>query len=153
MNNEKLIILNKDEVTLEGRPTALKRSFENIIQNGLIYGNKVFVNIQKGNNRVLITIEDDSSLAISSALSMRTPKFKIQASSPSLIFLPFPISMAISVYFLNDYLIDLYGINGAAISTLIVLIFFTILKVLYINYKLKIQPYNYNTIKIIAGSK
>jgi len=66
------------------------------------------------------------------------------------ITLPFSISMAISVYFLNDYLIDLYGINGAAISTLIVLIFFTILKVLYINYKLKIQPYNYNTIKIIA---
>ena len=40
------------------------------------------------------------------------------------ITLPFSISMAISVYFLNDYLIDLYGINGAAISTLIVLIFF-----------------------------
>ena len=44
---------------LEGRPTALKRSFENIIQNGLTYGNKVFIDIQKGNNRALITIEDD----------------------------------------------------------------------------------------------
>ena len=65
------------------------------------------------------------------------------------ITLPFSISMAISVYFLNDYLIDLYGINGAAISTLIVLLLFTILKVLYINFKLKIQPYNLNTIKII----
>jgi len=66
------------------------------------------------------------------------------------ITLPFSISMAISVYFLNDYLIDLYGINGAAISTLIVLLLFTILKVLYINFKLKIQPYNLNTIKIIV---
>ena len=66
------------------------------------------------------------------------------------ITLPFSISMAISVYFLNDYLIDLYGINGAAISTLIVLLIFTILKVLYINFKLKIQPYNLNTIKIIV---
>ena len=65
------------------------------------------------------------------------------------ITLPFSISMAISVYFLNDYLIDLYGINGAAISTLIVLLLFTILKVLYINFKLKIHPYNFNTIKII----
>ena len=65
------------------------------------------------------------------------------------ITLPFSILMAISVYFLNDYLIDLYGINGAAISTLIVLLFFTILKVLYINFKLKIHPYNFNTIKII----
>ncbi len=59
LNNEKLIILNKDEVTLEGRPTALKRSFENIIHNGLAYGNKVFVSLQKGNNRALIIIEDD----------------------------------------------------------------------------------------------
>lgn len=66
------------------------------------------------------------------------------------ITLPFSISMAISVYFLNDYLIDLYGINGAAISTLIVLFLFTVLKVLYINFKLKIQPYNLNTIKIIV---
>ena len=66
------------------------------------------------------------------------------------ITLPFSISMAISVYFLNDYLIDLYGINGAAISTLIVLLLFTILKVLFINFKLKIQPYNLNTIKIIV---
>jgi two-component system, OmpR family, osmolarity sensor histidine kinase EnvZ len=58
-NNEKLNIQNKDEVELKGRPMALKRSFENIIHNGLTYGNKVFVNIQKGNNRALITIEDD----------------------------------------------------------------------------------------------
>ena len=58
-NNEKLIIASSDEVELKGRQSALKRSFENIIQNGLTYGNKVIVNIQKGNNRTLITIEDD----------------------------------------------------------------------------------------------
>ena len=38
---------------------ALKRSFENIIQNGLTYGNKVEVDIQKGNNRTSIIFEDD----------------------------------------------------------------------------------------------
>ena len=37
----------------------MRRSFVNIIQNGLAYGNNVIVNIQKGNNRALITIEDD----------------------------------------------------------------------------------------------
>lgn len=58
-NSGKLTISNKDEIQLKGRPTALKRSFENIIQNGLSYGNNVFINIQKGNNRALITIEDD----------------------------------------------------------------------------------------------
>tara|TARA_B100001059_G_C17824891_1_gene580725 strand:- start:1163 stop:2479 length:1317 start_codon:yes stop_codon:yes gene_type:complete len=58
-NNEKLIISQKNSIELIGRYTALKRSFENVIQNGLIYGNKVFVNFQKGNNRVSIEIEDD----------------------------------------------------------------------------------------------
>ena len=58
-NNEKLIVTNNDEVELRGRPSALKRSFENIIQNGFTYGSKVVVNIQKGNSRVVISIEDD----------------------------------------------------------------------------------------------
>ncbi len=57
--NNKLNITYKDEIKLEGRLTSLKRSFENIIQNGLTYGNKVMINIQKGNNRALIVIEDD----------------------------------------------------------------------------------------------
>ena len=57
--NDKLNITYKDEIKLEGRLTSLKRSFENIIQNGLTYGNKVMINIQKGNNRALIVIEDD----------------------------------------------------------------------------------------------
>ena len=58
-NNEKLSISTKEGIELEARPIALKRSFENVIQNGLTYGNKVFVVIQKGTNRALITIEDD----------------------------------------------------------------------------------------------
>jgi two-component system, OmpR family, osmolarity sensor histidine kinase EnvZ len=59
LNNEKLIISEMDEIKLEGRPMALKRSFENIIQNGLTYGNKVIISIKKGTNRVIIEIEDD----------------------------------------------------------------------------------------------
>ena len=59
INNK--IFFNEDiaEVELEGRPIALKRSFENIIQNGLSYGKKVYINIKKGNKRVIIYIEDD----------------------------------------------------------------------------------------------
>ena len=59
-NNEKLYFNNnKVQIELKGRPIGLKRSFENIIQNGLTYGNKVHIDIQKGNNRVLIIIDDD----------------------------------------------------------------------------------------------
>ena len=67
------------------------------------------------------------------------------------ITLPFSIAMAVSVYFLNDYLIDLYGINGAAISTFIVLLIFTVLKIIYIRYKVKLQPFNFNSIKILIS--
>jgi len=59
LNNKNLNIQYKNQIELQGRPAALKRSFENIIQNGLTYGSKVYVDIQKGNNRALITIDDD----------------------------------------------------------------------------------------------
>ncbi len=59
LNNEKLQIDLENQVILTGRKIALKRSFENIIQNGLIYGNKVYVKIQNTSNRALIIIEDD----------------------------------------------------------------------------------------------
>ena len=59
-NNNKLTFKNNGEnIVLQGRPTSLRRSFENIIQNGLTYGNNVYVDVQKGNKRVLVTIEDD----------------------------------------------------------------------------------------------
>ena len=58
-NNEKLFFNNNEIIELKGRPTSLKRSFENIIQNGLTYGDKVNVEIQKGNKRAIIIIEDD----------------------------------------------------------------------------------------------
>ena len=48
------------------------------------------------------------------------------------ITLPFSILMAVSVYYLNDIFIDIYGINGAALSTLIVVLFFTGLKKLFL---------------------
>ena len=58
-NNDNIRINNSETITLKGRPVALKRSFENIIQNGLTYGKKVFVNLKKFSNRAMITIDDD----------------------------------------------------------------------------------------------
>ena len=59
IGKEKLQLECKQDIFLKGRPMALKRSFENIIQNGLIYGKNVFVEVRKGNNRAQIIIEDD----------------------------------------------------------------------------------------------
>ena len=59
LNSDSVKILYESEIYLKARPLALKRSFENVIQNGLTYGKKVFIKIQKSSNLVLISIEDD----------------------------------------------------------------------------------------------
>ena len=59
LNTENLNINFEEDITFKGRPLALKRCFENIIQNGLIYGKKVFINVNKGTHRSIILIEDD----------------------------------------------------------------------------------------------
>ena len=58
-NNKISLSINAESLKLKGRPIALRRSFENIIQNGLIYGNNININVQKGNKRALVTFEDD----------------------------------------------------------------------------------------------
>jgi two-component system osmolarity sensor histidine kinase EnvZ len=59
-NNDKFTYESNDEtIELKGRPTALRRSLENVIQNGLTYGDKVYVKVQKGNKKASIVIEDD----------------------------------------------------------------------------------------------
>ena len=58
-NNKKISLINLENTFLKGRFTLLKRSFENVIQNGLVYGEKVYIEVQKSSNRVTINIEDD----------------------------------------------------------------------------------------------
>ena len=59
IGSDKLYISYVEQINFKGRPVALKRSFENIIQNGITYGDKVNVKIKKSTNRVLIFIDDD----------------------------------------------------------------------------------------------
>lgn len=56
------------------------------------------------------------------------------------ILLPYGLLMALSVILLNDWFIDLYGINGAALATLVVVMFFNTLKLQYVRKKFNIQP-------------
>ena len=58
-NNTKLSVENDKKINLKGRPLALKRTFENVIQNGLTYGENVYVSVDKSVNRALVLIEDD----------------------------------------------------------------------------------------------
>jgi len=58
--SDKNLSLNLEhDIILNGRLQALRRCFQNIIHNGLIYGNKVFVSVQKTSNRVILIFQDD----------------------------------------------------------------------------------------------
>jgi len=61
------------------------------------------------------------------------------------ILLPYGISMAVSVYFLNDYLIDLMSIEGAALSTFIVVYTFNTFKLAYVKNKFNMTPFTNKT--------
>ena len=56
------------------------------------------------------------------------------------ILLPYGLAMAISVYFLNDILIDKMSINGAALSTFLVVFVANSLKMYYVHRKFQMLP-------------
>ena len=59
LKSENLNLMNSEETILKGRVSSLKRCFENVINNGLTYGKKVYVSLHKSSNRVIVNIEDD----------------------------------------------------------------------------------------------
>lgn len=65
------------------------------------------------------------------------------------IYFYLSIAMALSVIFLNKWLIQSVGINGAALATFIVVFMYSFIKILYINAKIKIQPFGINTLKLM----
>ncbi len=64
------------------------------------------------------------------------------------VALVFSVMMAFSVYILNEIFISQYGINGAALSTLAVVVFFLVIRVIYLQVKIQIIPYTLNSIKV-----
>ena len=56
LDNKNLIMGNLNDIIINGRLFALKRCFENVIQNGLTYGKKVYIDIQRGSNIITVQI-------------------------------------------------------------------------------------------------
>ena len=59
LKNRNFTLQTKDDLVIIGRANSLKRCFLNIIQNGLVYGEKVHAYVEKTANRVVIVFEDD----------------------------------------------------------------------------------------------
>ena len=52
------MIIN-DNIEIQGRKNLIRRSIANVIENGLSYGNKVFIELKKSVGNAVIIIEDD----------------------------------------------------------------------------------------------
>lgn len=59
------------------------------------------------------------------------------------------LGLAVIAVVLNVLLIPIYGLLGAAISTCIAFITYTLTKVLYVHYKLKVDPWTPDTWKVL----
>lgn len=65
------------------------------------------------------------------------------------ILLPYSIGMALAVIILNNWLISVYKMNGAALSTLIVLLFFNTIKIWYVKKKFNMLPFTKKTMYLL----
>ena len=58
-NSNKYEFSSNEIFEFNGRENLIRRCILNILENGLRYGNKIFVDIKKSMNNIIITVEDD----------------------------------------------------------------------------------------------
>ncbi len=84
-------------------------------------------------------------------LSLGTGNAILVNSKHYKIYFYLSIAMALSVIFLNKWLIQLIGINGAALATFIVVLMYSFIKIIYIKAKVNVQPFSTETLKVLGS--
>jgi len=107
----------------------------------------IIINKPEYSNGVLIVLL--ISIAKMFELAMGTNIAILANSKFYKIYFYLSLAMAISVILLNKWLINLYGNNGAALATLIVIVAFFIIRIFYVFLKFKMQPFTNKTAFII----
>jgi len=64
------------------------------------------------------------------------------------IYFYLSIAMAVTVILMNKWLISLMGINGAALATFLVVFIFNTIKIGFISWKYKLQPFTMQSVKL-----
>ncbi|MCH3882443.1 MULTISPECIES: lipopolysaccharide biosynthesis protein [Tenacibaculum] len=65
------------------------------------------------------------------------------------IALPIGVGMALSVYFLNNYLFEFFRTDGFALATLITILIFNTLKIFFVKAKFNMTPFTNKSIQLI----
>lgn len=143
----------------ENNPLKIKDLYKNTSINLFLISGLLFLLINLNINQAYLLIDEKYSggvfvvLMISFAklytMSLGNNGAIISNSNYYRILLPYAIAMALSVYFLNDWLISALSMNGAAVSTLVVLLIFNTIKVWYVKKKFMIQPYTVKTLVLL----
>lgn len=143
----------------ENNPTKIKDLYKNTSINLFLISGLLFLLINLNINQAYLLIDEKYSdgvfvvLMISFAklytMSLGNNGAIISNSKYYRILLPYAIAMALSVYFLNDWLISVLSMNGAAVSTLVVLLIFNSIKIGYVKKKFMIQPYTVKTLMLL----
>lgn len=133
-----------------------KSSINLLIVGGLLFLlintniNELYLLINKPEYSIGATIVLLISIAELFKLSLGTNGAILTNSKYYKMFFYFSIAMAVSVIVLNKILIEILGIEGAALATLIVVIIFGIIKIVYLRNKLQMHPYSKNTKIVLA---
>ena len=81
IKNSNLSIKIESDISFYGRKNALQRCFSNIINNGLIYGEKINVTAQKSSNRAVIFFDDNGpGIPIEHYRNVFKPFFRLDKS-------------------------------------------------------------------------
>ncbi|MCF6298047.1 MAG: oligosaccharide flippase family protein [Flavobacteriaceae bacterium] len=152
-----IIAKEMNDNNLKEVESLYKRSSINLlIAGGLLFLlininiNELYLIINKPEYAVGVYIVLMISIAELFKLSLGTNGAILTNSKYYKIFFYFSISMAFSVIILNRILIEILGIEGAALATLFVVLIFNFIKIIYLKNKLGIYPYSKKTKNILT---
>ncbi len=81
IKNPNFITDIESDISIYGRKNSLERCFLNIVNNGLVYGKKIKVNVQKSSNRAIILFDDDGpGIPIEHYRNVFKPFFRLDKS-------------------------------------------------------------------------
>lgn len=143
----------------ENNATEVKNLYKSTSINLLLICGLLFLLINLNINQAYLLIDEKYSQGVLVVLMISVAKLYtmslgnngaiISNSKYYKILFPYAVAMALSVIILNDWLISLMHMNGAALSTLIVLLVFNTVKVWYVKKKFQIFPYTSKTLLLL----
>jgi O-antigen/teichoic acid export membrane protein len=143
----------------ENNSQEIQSLYKSTSINLLLVSGLLFLLINLNINQAYLLIDEKYSQGIFVVLMISIAKLYTMAlgnngaiisnSKYYKILLPYAIAMALSVVLLNNWFISLYQMNGAALSTLVVLLIFNTIKIGYVKAKFQIVPFSIKTLILL----